>query len=97
MSPEDKETEMNEAEILDRKEEPNTAVNNEQNVMKSDTIKITLMIISQVKELETSSDDRKDVGITNHNIDAVTMKFYAMTTANNEDRFYTKEDSTIEI
>jgi len=34
MSPEDKETEMNEAGILDREEEPNTAVNNEQNVMK---------------------------------------------------------------
>ena len=55
------------------------------------------MIIFQVKELETSSDDRKDVGITNDNIDVVTMKCYAMTTANDEDRFYTKEDSTVEI
>ena len=44
MSPEDKETKMNEAGILDREEEPNTAVNNEQNVMKLDTIKITLII-----------------------------------------------------
>ena len=49
MSPEDQEMEMNEAEILEREEELNTAVNNEQNVMTSDIIEITSMIIAQVK------------------------------------------------
>ena len=51
MSPEDKETEMNKAEVLEREEELNTAVNNEQNVMTSDIIKITSMRIAQVKKL----------------------------------------------
>ena len=46
MSPEDKETERNEAGILEKEEEPNTTINNEQNVMTSDTIKRTLMIIA---------------------------------------------------
>ena len=46
MSPEDKETERNEVGILEKEEEPNTTINNEQNVMTSDTIKRTLMIIA---------------------------------------------------
>ena len=97
MSPEDKETEMNETEVLEREEELNTAVNNEHNVMTSDITKIASMRIAQVKELETASDDRKDADITNDNIDAVTMKYYTITTAKDEDRIFTKEASTIEI
>ena len=50
MSPEDKETERNEARILEQEEEPNTTINNEQNVMTSDIIKITSMRIAQVKK-----------------------------------------------
>ena len=97
MSPEDKETERNEARILEQEEEPNTTINNEQNVMTSDTIKRTLMIIAQVKELETTSDDRKDVDITNDDIVAVTMKYYTMTTAKDEDMIFTKKSSIIDI
>ena len=97
MSPEDKETEMNKAEVLEREEELNTAVNNEHNVMTSDITKIASMRIAQVKELETASDDRKDADITNDNIDAVTMKYYTITTTKDEDRIFTKEASTIEI
>ena len=97
MSPEDKETEMKEAEVLEREEELNTTVNNEQNVRTSDIIKITSMRIAQVKELETDSDDRKDADITNDNLDTVTMKYYTMTIAKDKDRIFTKEASTIEI
>ena len=42
-SPEEKKTELNEAETHEREKEPNTAVNNEQNIMTPDIIKITLM------------------------------------------------------
>ena len=97
MSPEDKETEINEAEVLEREEELNTAENKEQNVMTSYIIKITSMRIAQVKELETASDDRKNADITNDNIDGVTMKYYTMTTAKDESRIFTKGSLTIKI
>ena len=42
ISPEENKTEVNEAKTHERKEKPNTAVNNEQNVMTPDTMKITV-------------------------------------------------------
>ena len=94
-SPEEKKTEFNEAKTHEGEEETNTAVNNEQNVMTLDTMKITLMGTSQVKELETTNDDKKDADIFNTNIDPLTMKYYTMTKAIDEDRIFTNESSTI--
>ena len=63
--------------------------------MTPDTIEITLMWIAQVKELETTNDDRRDADISNTDIDALTMKYYTMTTAKDEDRIFTMESPAI--